>query len=66
MAAVFVDPAALGDVPELDRALAGSDGYLRALAVPVEAGDGVWDEVAELEDSVVVGVPEIEAGVQCH
>jgi len=36
------------------------------LAVPVETGDGVWDEVAELEDSVVVGVPEIEAGVESH
>lgn len=64
VSAVLADSAAPGCVPELDGALAGAHCEVSALGVPVEAGDGVRSELAELEDTVVGGVPEVEGGVE--
>lgn len=64
MATELAHPTALAHVPRLDRALACSDSDLRALRVPVEAGDGVRREFTELENFIVVGVPEVKRGVE--
>lgn len=60
MATIFTDSATFGSVPQFDGSFACAHCNLRAVAVPVKTRDGLRCEFTELEDSVVVGVPEVE------
>ena len=63
---VLVNSTALGDVPQLSCSSGSAKGQLGTSSVPVDGGNRLRGDVAELEHSVVVGIPEVEATVQCH
>lgn len=66
MSVVLAGSAVFGDVPHFDGSSAGAHRYLRTLLVPMDAGDAVRIQVTEFGDSVVVRIPEVEAGVEGH
>lgn len=63
MAIVLAKSAISGNIPNLYRASTGTDWDLRALLIPMNAGDAFGIEIAKFGDSIIVGVPEIQAGV---
>ena len=63
---VLVNSAALGDVPQLSCSSGSAKGQLGTSSIPIDGGNRLRGDVAELEHSVVVGIPEVEATVQCH
>ena len=66
MSKVFCDPTVLCDIPELGGTPGSPDGELSAVLVPVNGGNRLRCEVTELEDTVIISVPKIEAAVQGH
>ena len=64
VAKILRNSAVFNDIPNLDGSSAGADRNLRAAVIPIQTRNRIRGELAEFNNSVVIGVPEVEAGIE--
>lgn len=66
MASVLTDSTTFSNVPKLNRTFTSANSNLRALTVPIQTWYWIRNQITKLKDSVIVGVPEVKAGIQSN